>query len=662
MSSGLEEQTAAELAASAEAKRARNARLLVYVILFAVACLPYANTLFNSFVYDDVPQIMENPYVRSWRYVPEIFGTNVWSFQGQSGQTNYYRPLMTFSYLVLYQIFELVPFGFHLTNVLLNAAVVLLLYALTGQLFRDRWVAIAAAVIFALHPIHSEVVAWVAALPDLQLTIFFLLTMLLYTREGEFGWKRHAGIVVSFTLALFSKEPAMMLPPLAMVYEHFLRPGREGIGWQRKVARYAPLWGLAVGYVGLRAMLLGGLAPVSHRAHFTWGEAILSAPALVWQYFTKIFWPVNLLAFHPFYKSTSWLEPKVLGGLAVMVVCAAAFFVLWKRQRLAAFALLWFFLTLGPVLNVRWMTASVLNERYLYLPSVGFCWIAALVAQRVWRRAKVRGTAWRRAAAGAAAVVAVLAVVRITTRNEDWQTDMKLYTHTVTVAPDAHLIRISLGTALWMRGDTRGAEREWRRVYERAPDNPILLLNLGVAESKKKNYKEAIGFFEKAIESRPEFWPTRLQLAETYLEIGDLEKAEASCQKGVELTPLNVSLLNCLGRVYLKTGRVEEAKALMERSIKIQINPNGYRLLGECHARLGDKERARMAFEQAVELNPYDHDAHFQLGELYAEMGRVEDAIQQYEKGLLTNPNDAKAKAALTELRRKLIESTAGKR
>src|ERR1700726_4861310 len=155
--------------------------IVTFLVLSVLAFLPYANTLLNTFVYDDYFQVVENPYVHSFRYLREIFGTTVWSFQGAQGITNYYRPLMTFGYLLCYQIAGAVPFSFHLANILLNIVAVLLVFSVVRRLSGER-IGLVAAGLFALHPLHTESVAWVAGGTDLELAVFYLLTILLYLR------------------------------------------------------------------------------------------------------------------------------------------------------------------------------------------------------------------------------------------------------------------------------------------------------------------------------------------------------------------------------------------------------------------------------------------------------------------------------------------------
>jgi len=159
--------------------------LLAGLILCAV--LPYLNTLVNGFVHDDNNEVLNNPYLRSFGHLKEIFSTGILAHLGARAVTNYYRPISTFGFLLCYQAFGPLPYGFHLANVLLNAAIVCLLFALTDRMFRNRTMAFATAALFALHPVHSEAVAWVSAVTDLDVGLFFLLTFWFFLRVARPG-------------------------------------------------------------------------------------------------------------------------------------------------------------------------------------------------------------------------------------------------------------------------------------------------------------------------------------------------------------------------------------------------------------------------------------------------------------------------------------------
>lgn len=355
------------------------------VVLLLLATLPYMGILRNDFAYayDDKAQILDNPYVHSFGHLRETLTTTAWSFKGAQGVSNYYRPVMTLGFLLCYQAFGPLAYGFHLASLLLNATVVLVLFLFAEQLFRDRGAAFAAAALFALHPIHVEPVAWILTVCDLEMTFFYLLTFWCFLQVGEQRGGRRLwaqGIMTaSFVLALGSKEPALTLPCLAAIYERFYRADRAGTTWAEKFLRQAPLWLVFLGYILMRVRLLGTVARSTGLHHLTPWETLLSALALVGQYLAKLLWPASLSAFYVFQASTGLLQVRVLAGLGAVALGAVVFVALWKRARPASFGILWLLVTLAPALNAGWMGAYVFADRYGYLPSVGFCLVVGWV-------------------------------------------------------------------------------------------------------------------------------------------------------------------------------------------------------------------------------------------------------------------------------------------
>ncbi len=276
-----------------------------FLILAALAVLPYLNSLRNGFVYDDFDQVLVNPYIRNFHHLREIFTSSVWSFMGDfRGSTNYYRPVMSLGYLFCYQLFGPHALGFHLANLLANVGVVLLVFLVTLRMFRSAAVALAAACIFALHPIHSEAVDWIAAVTELELALFYLLTFGFFLASGARGGKCSAPLQVamagSFVLALLSKEQALTLPLLAALYEHLFREDRAETTKAQKFQRYGALWLLAAVYLALRARYLGGFAPRLDRPGFGTEELAISALALIGRYCWKLVWPAELCAYYVF--------------------------------------------------------------------------------------------------------------------------------------------------------------------------------------------------------------------------------------------------------------------------------------------------------------------------------------------------------------------------
>ena len=380
----------------------RFSDLTLIAFLVVGAALPYLNTLRNGFVSDDEMQVLHNPYIRNFHHLVRIFTTPAASYVGVE-TPKYYRPLMNVGYLLCYQVFGPHAFGFHLVNIVLHVLVVCAVFLLTKRMFQDRNLALMAAVLFAIHPIHSEAVAWIAASPDLQLSLFYLLTFWFFLAVaqpgGRFSYFAQLAMAGSFVLAIFSKEQAVTLPLLATVYEHFYRPDRAETRPAQKVLRYAVLWLLTVLYLLFRVRVLGALTSGSSLNQLTWFQTFVSAIALVGQYLWKVLWPVDLRVFCPFHPSAGLFDPAVVGGVATLAVCCALFFFLWRRAKPLSFGLVWMLVTLAPVLNARWMPIFAFAERYLYLPSVGFCWLLGWGFLRLRARASARSAVWSRALA-----------------------------------------------------------------------------------------------------------------------------------------------------------------------------------------------------------------------------------------------------------------------
>jgi tetratricopeptide (TPR) repeat protein len=568
---------------------------------------------------------------------------------------------MTFGYLICYHLFGPLAYGFHLTNLVLHAATVCILFFVSVDLFENRALAWLAAGLFALHPIHSESVAWIAAVTDLQMTLFYLLGFWCYLRVARPGGgksqRAQLGMVLCLGLGLLSKEQALTLPALATLYEHFYRDDRQETTWRQKVSRYGMFWLVAVAYLVFRTQMLGAFAPVLQRPDLNWTQTILSAFALMGQYLGKLLWPVHLNAFYVFEKSTTFLDPRVLAGVGGSILCAVVFALLWRQDRRVSFGILWLLATLAPVLNAQWLAANAFTERYLYLPSVGFCWMLAWVGTRWWMWAREREVVWRRAMVLALTILALLWGARIVTRNRDWNNDLTLYTSTLASEPNAWHIRNNLGYALWYRGDGAGAEREWRAALEIKPENDIVLSNLGVVYKGEKRFPEAVEYFKRALSIDPKFTDAHLHLSETYLEMGMTESAERHLRATVAISPLNIQGRNLLGELHLQRGDVAGAEEQFAKSVASRPNAAGYHRLGDISLRRGDWETAERNYQRALSLDPFDSHAHFQLGKLYSAAHRTSDALREYKAGLLMNPIHSEALAAVQRLQSQTPEA-----
>jgi tetratricopeptide (TPR) repeat protein len=628
------------------------------VVLLLLATLPYIGILRNDFayIYDDQAQIIDNPYVHSFGHLRETLTTTVWSHKGVQGATNYYRPIMTLGFLLCYQVFGPLAYGFHLASLLLHAAVVAMVFLLAEGIFRDRGPALGAAGLFALHPIHVESVAWISAVTDLEVTLFSVLTFWCFLQLGEQRGARRlstqAAMAVSFLLALLSKEQALTLAILAVIYEHFYRGDRAETTWVQKVGRYGALWLLLIGYILVRIHVLGSFAHPMGMYPLTTLQTLFSALALFGQYFFKLLWPAHLSAFYVFHPSAHLFQTPVLEGIAALVLCGVVFGTLWKDARPASFGIVWLLVTLAPVLNARWMGPYVLADRYFYLPSVGFClvagWAGAALGRVAWRR---RG-AWRWAVVAGASLVAALCVLRIITRIPDWRDDVTLVSRALAAEPDEFILHDALGDAYWIRGKEALAEHEWKEALRINPTFVRPVNALGALCGKQRRYGEAVTYLQRAILLTPNDATAHLNLGAVYAEMGFPDRAEDQFRTAVSLAPLNFSAHNVLGKLYFDSGRLNEAEEQFRQSLACEPNLAAYDHLGYIYAQRGDRDRAEKAFKAALALKSTDSHAHFNLGRIYAATGRNAQALEELQAALAADPNNPEIQSALEKLKR----------
>jgi len=634
------------------AARKTNRDSVTFLILFLLAFLPYANTLFNAFVYDDSFQVVGNPYAHSFKYLRQIFSTTVWSFQGAQGVSNYYRPMMTLGYLLTYQIAGLVPFPFHLANILLDAVVVWLVFAILRRLSGDR-VALIAAGLFALHPIHTESIAWIAGVTDLELAVFYLAAFFLYIKLPEaknIFWTRTA-MCVSFALALLSKEQAMTLPVLAMLYEYFYREDRSATSAKEKFSRYAALWIVAALYLAVRTAVIGGFAAVVMRPNLSWYQTGLSAVALIGQYIGKLIWPARLSAFYLFHASEHFTDAKVLLGLVGILFSAILFAWLWRRAHIVSFALVWIFLPLGPVLNAQWMPAGVFGERYLYLSSFGFCWLVAWSAVMVWNGSVPAIPKFAaRAVPALLCVFALLYGAKTVSRNRVWREEGTLFHDMIASQGDVSFIRSDLGTIDFNRGNLELAEREWLDALTTAPNNTHALDSLAMLRQMQHRYLEAMDYSARSLRARPDSSFGHVVLAATLSALGRATEADWQFRVATTLSPLSTNARNAYGQFLVIQGRPEDARDEFNRSVSADFNTDACDELGDIYLSWQDFPRAEKSFRQALAGNAFDSHAHFGLGRALELTSRPAEALVEYENGLAMDPSDAAAKAAANRL------------
>ncbi|MGA9473066.1 MAG: tetratricopeptide repeat protein [Terriglobales bacterium] len=565
-------------------------------IVCAITALVYLATLSFGFVYDDVPQILKNPAVHEWRFVPQYFTSHVWAAIYPNTSGNYYRPVFLLWLRMNYALFGASAAGWHLTSLACHVLATWLVFRVVRQLARDRAIAFVAALIFGLHPAHIENVAWISGVTDPLMACFVLgsfSAFLEFRRSGGIG--RAALSLALFAPGLLSKETAIVLPAAILAYLLILgRDGEWGSGPEggRDAASAAggtpALRSVGVGtlglLVGLVAVVLGyfvvrfyALRGWSHSTiTIGWKEVFFSWPSVVWFYVTHLVWPARLSEFYSLDYISHATAGAVFVPLAYLLITAivAAVVVRFIRERfekrLARFGFVLLIVPLLPVLDLRSLTAGdIVHDRYLYLPSVGFALLVALLIREL-------GRCLPEARRGFVAVVAVAAVaglfaVLTFSQQMQWASDILLYS----------------------------------RGLESAPANLTVRDNLANALLDASQPERAIPLYLEVISRNPAFWRSNYNLGFAYYETGNFAAAEDYLRRAILIDPSDSDQYIYLALTQIQLKRLPEAAENARRAITISPHARGYHsVAGLVYETAGDRPRAMAEFRLEVAEHP----------------------------------------------------------
>lgn len=598
--------------------RARRTTWIAAALLAAGVLVIYAGTLTNGFIvgYDDSVYVLANEHVQRGL----TFAGVGWACTTIHAAN--WHPLTWISHMTDVQLFGLAPWGHHLTNVLLHAANVLLLFWVLVRATGSVWRSCFVAAMFAVHPLHVESVAWIAERKDVLSGLFWMLTCAAYLRYARApGPRRYALVVVAFAFGLLAK-PMLVSLPLVLLLLDFWPLGRIAPGgstnWAKLLAEKAPLFALAAAssIVTLVAQRRGGA--VAAVLDLPFPARLANAAMSYLDYLWSTLWPQGLAAYYPYVEGRALWRPLVAGG-ALVAVTAVIVWLARRRQYLAT-GWFWFLVTLVPVIGLVQVGAQARADRYMYLPSIGLFLLIAwgvpdvLGGFALGRRA--------RAALTAAALAAVL---------------------------------ILAASAMAQARSWRDAVTLWTHAVARTSDNSFAQINLAAALDHEGRVAEALPHYAEAIRIQPDDVQARSDYGGALARLGRFADARRELQEAIRRAPRDANTLFNLGFVELQDSRFESAVADFSAVLALAPQDQRARLnLVAARKRLALEQGRRGAFEdaadnleQALRVDPNDVDARVNLGGTRSRQGRYADARREYEAALAIDPRSPAAHAAL---------------
>jgi len=673
-----------------------------YIILTAISAAVFINTLSNTFVYDDSVTIVNNNLIKSWKNIHSIFSFNYFILSGELS----YRPVVTLSYFIDYFIWGLNPLGFHLTNIFLQTANTILFYVFLKRVTKTNTLAFISTVLFTTHPILTETVNSISYREDLLAALFFLIAFILFLKidkntltQGRF-LLYYTGALFSYLLSLFSKEMAITLPILLVLFNIFYSSSGSPLQVIMKRAK-----GIYIGYFIITGFYLFIRFVLFRHVYIRLDQTQQSLFVM----FNVLASYIKLL-FLPFDLNADYVVPSVTTGttsliISMLLVITAVILLirLWQNNKQYWFFMSWFFVTLLPVSNII-PIGNIMAERYLYIPIMGFSGVIGILIQNCTSKKNLAILCF-------GAVIVIIGITSVY-RNGIWHDEFTLWHSTISREPNSARAHHNLGVVHSAKGFYDYAEFEYKKtleinprdieahynmgnVYERKgmldtamreyqealrynpfyadaynnlgniyknrhlldraielykkaiqcnPFNPNYYNNLGLAYSENKLYKEAINEFRRALKINSKIPSTHNNLGNTYKEMGNFEEALTEYKAALGLDPANADAHNNLGIIYIRMEQLEEAMGEFETAIRLDSKlANVHNNLGIAYAKKGNLSRAIDELNEAVALGFDNADVHNNLAGVYLTNGSTDNAITELTLALKFNPKDSNA-------------------
>jgi len=584
----------------------RPATIGLAAVLLAVLGV-WVPALFGGFVYDDHLLILANPSVSGWDRIGDALGSGMWGFldADEAAHLGYWRPLASLLLLAINVSTHTSPFAFHCANLALHLAACVLVFRLAQRLGLGTAPALLVTLLFGVHPVHVESVAWISAINDPLFAIFALLTLLAWIDWRSAGsadkpWK--AGLW--FLLALLSKELAIALVPLVLLLDAArgeLR--RQTAAGLTPLAAALALWFLARVFVF--ESVDGGLLRQSSDYGVGALRLAMLRVELLGGYTRLALWPLDLRVFHPFEPGMAPSDPRFLTALLLGAGLIGAGVWAWRReQRLLAFALLFLpVATLPALTRVESLGVSPLQERYIYLGVLGPLLAAGFLA---------RGKGWQIALLGVAALLAARSIER----TQVWSSERAFFESAVAESPRSPNARWGLGRVHLEEYRRNSSPDELRAALDH------FLIGLDLLLAAQRGDGTIFASRNDHIQTNLGFAWCLLYEAEATGQLGD-GGPRVAFEEIAKRYPTNDQAQTGLGASALLVGDIEGAIAAFERAIALNPrNAEAQHNLGIARLSRGELDSARAAFTQALELRPLHLDDMVWLARIELQQAR----------------------------------------
>jgi len=638
--------------------RSRRLELQHAVIPLVIAFSTFAAflpTLQNQFVsWDDDKNFLENPHYRGlgWTQLRWMWTTHL----------GHYIPLTWMTLGLDYLLWGMNPVGYHLTNLLLHAANAVVFFFVVRRLLAralpspsEHGYALAvssgvAALVFAIHPLRVESVAWVTERRDVLSGLFYLLTILLYLRAREReergrGWYWLS--VAAFVCALLSKSMVVNLPVVLLILDVYpLRRLGGAVGWLSESARRVYVEKIPFVLLAAGASAIALMAQLSHDTMVSvvqlsgLGRLAVSAYGLSF-YLWKMVAPVNLSPLYELPPTVNPWAPPFLLSYGVVVAITAI--VLAFRRRVPGLPAAWvaYIVVLLPVLGIFQSGPQIAADRYTYLASLGWAILVSAGVLSHWRRRPFLFT-------GLAACVLFGLGILTWNQVQVWRDSEKLWTHALATYPKSSIAENNLGNVRADQSKLAEAIEHYRQALDINPEHASAHYNLGNVLAQQGMLAEASEHHRQALRLKPDYADAHNNLGNVLAQQGMLAEASEQYQRALQIRPDDADAHNNLGTALAQQGKLSEAVDHYRQALEIKPDfAKAASNLGSALAQQGKLSEAVEHYRRALKIKPDYAEAHNDWGVALARQGKPAEAVEHFRRALEIKPDFAKAASNL---------------
>ncbi|MBM4158255.1 MAG: tetratricopeptide repeat protein [Ignavibacteria bacterium] len=636
-------------------------KYIPYVFIIIITAVVYINSLQNEFVFDDESVVVNNTAIQKLSNIPKYF-TAEEGFHKVIGR--YYRPVVFATYATDYALGGgLNPFYFHLTNVIIHVISSLLVLAIFIKLFKNKkyglLASIAGALIFAVHPIHTEAVSWISGRTDSLASLFFFAAFLFYISDSR---KYLIPVVLFYILGLLSKEMVITFPLVIIAYDLIYNKEKVS-GIRKKITEYSVLIIVTLLYLYLRYLMLIDIPERTTYLYFYEKDTLTITATMLKTipvYFKLLFFPFGLIYHYNgiIRDAYGFLDYTVILSVLFIVVLIILAVYMFKNNNVISFCILFFFITLIPVMNII-PTMNLMAERFLYITS--FC-LSVFLSYIIIKYIKSKNSKFT---AFLIIIIAFIFSYYTYNRNSDWKTNNTLYSTGEGI--DGTVLLVNSGNIYANRKQFDEAEKLYRKALE-IRDNILLAHhNLGLIYMIRGNYDSAEIKFKKGISIDSLSPVGYVQLSNLYQQMGRYDDAVEALTKLQKLIPdypdvklqieqINVKKNNPVADpkdpkllsmekqsydLYL-SGKYNESIKILEEMIKSDPANSGgyYNNIALCYEGMNEQDKAIESYEKALSSNEQNLNSLNGISKILLKKGDNQSAIYYMNKILELTPND----------------------